>query len=338
MTGAFDPYSSLYSNPSGPGDQRPTALQVVKDNDRINKLTDKVVLVTGATSGIGVETTRALHATGAHVYITARNMEKAKAVVQDILNTSEGKGNIDIIKINMDSLESVKQAAKMFLQKSTKLNILVNNAGIMGCPESRSKDGHELQLAVNHLAHFAFTTMLLPTLIASSSPDFNSRAIFVASSSHRFARVDFDNINMTGIYQPQLAYGKSKTANIWTANQIERLYSSQGVHALSLNPGGIWTELQRYSSEADIDGWKNDKELAPLMQSPAQGAATTLWAAVGKVWEGLGGSYVADCKVSAPAERMDDAVNNGYAPWAYDEESEEKLWNLSIELTGVTPP
>ncbi|KAF2111559.1 hypothetical protein BDV96DRAFT_461303, partial [Lophiotrema nucula] len=197
----FDPYAHLYTNPSGPGDQRPTASKVVQDNGPIGGLGNKTVLMTGATAGIGIETARALHATGARVFITARNLEKAERVVEDIATTNGGKGNLEVIEMDMESLNSVKKAAKEILAKTKQLNILVNNAGIMACPESRSKDGFELQFAVNHLAHFTLTSLLLPTLVASSTPEFQLRVVFVASSSHRYASVHWDNVNLEGEYE-----------------------------------------------------------------------------------------------------------------------------------------
>jgi NAD(P)-dependent dehydrogenase (short-subunit alcohol dehydrogenase family) len=129
MSDSFHPYAHLYSEPSGPGDRRPTALQVVQDTGALGQWTGKVALVTGATSGIGVETARALHATGADVYFTARDRKKGIAVREDILKTSGGKGRLEVIHLNLDSLESVREAAKAFLQKSSTLNVLVNNAG-----------------------------------------------------------------------------------------------------------------------------------------------------------------------------------------------------------------
>jgi NAD(P)-dependent dehydrogenase (short-subunit alcohol dehydrogenase family) len=125
----FNPYKEAFVNTKGPGDARPTALQVLRDNDRIGQWSDKVVLITGATNGIGIETARAIHATGAHVLITARDGARAEKVVQDILETSEGKGKLEVIEMHLESLESVKEAAKEFLSKSKKLNILINNAG-----------------------------------------------------------------------------------------------------------------------------------------------------------------------------------------------------------------
>ena len=124
------PYAEHYVQPKGPGDARPTALQVIKDQDLLGKWTDKVALVTGGTSGIGVDTARALYATGAHVFITGRDLNKAQGVIEGILESTEGSGKIEAIEMDMDSLDSVKAAARDFLAKSDKLNILVNNAGM----------------------------------------------------------------------------------------------------------------------------------------------------------------------------------------------------------------
>jgi len=129
MSDSFHPYTHLYSEPSGPGDRRPTALQVVQDNGVLGQWAGRVALVTGATSGIGIETARALHATGADVYFTARDLQKGAATREDILKTSGGKGRLEVIELNLDSLESVRNAVKAFLQQSNTLNVLVNNAG-----------------------------------------------------------------------------------------------------------------------------------------------------------------------------------------------------------------
>ena len=130
MSDLFNPYAAEFANPKGPGDSRPTARQVIRDNDLLNKWTGKVALVTGATSGLGVETARALYATGADVFITARDVKKGQDVVDAILKSSEGQGRLEIIEMDMNSLDSVKKAAKAFLAQSNKLNILVNNAGM----------------------------------------------------------------------------------------------------------------------------------------------------------------------------------------------------------------
>ncbi|KIX05562.1 uncharacterized protein Z518_06434 [Rhinocladiella mackenziei CBS 650.93] len=277
MPDPFAPYLAQHANPSGPGDHRPTALQIIKDDDA---WLDKVALVTGGTSGIGIETVRALHATGANTFFTARDEKKADAVIKDVKSTSPGKGSVQVIKMSMDSLESVKAAAKKFLGESGgKLNILVNNAGIMATPESKTVDGFERQFGVNHLAHFALTGLLLPALISSSRPDFNSRVVSVSSSSHRYSGIHWDNVNLMGCYDPYVAYGQSKTANIWKANYIDRVYGPKGVHALSLHPGGIWTGLQQYARPEQLAQWKADPEVTGVMKSPEQGAATSIWAA-----------------------------------------------------------
>lgn len=129
MSDPFHPYADLFAHPQGPGDSRPTALQIIRDNDLTNRWSDRVVLVTGGTSGLGLETARALFATGADVFITARDLQKGQDAIDGIRKSSEGSGKLEMIEMDMNSLDSVKEAAKAFLAKSSKLNILVNNAG-----------------------------------------------------------------------------------------------------------------------------------------------------------------------------------------------------------------
>ncbi|KAF9871034.1 putative short-chain dehydrogenase [Colletotrichum karsti] len=336
---AFHPYADLHANPKGPGDARPTALQIISDSNLANKWTDKVILITGGTSGIGLETARALFTTGADVYITARDSTKAKTAVEDITKSSEGRGKLEVIDMDMNSLESVKNAAKVFLEKSSKLNVLINNAGIMAVPEpAKTADGFDQQFGVNHLAHFTLTALLLPTLIRSSTPEFNSRIISLASSGHRFMAVNFDDYNFAKTdYNPWLAYGQSKTANIWLANYIDRVYGPRGVHAVSIQPGVTATPLHVHVDPAMSSAWQSDPVIGARIKSPAQGAATPTWAAAADVWEGKGGKYLFDVGVGGPAtsDGMASLADQGYGPHAFDEESENKLWELSLELTGV---
>ncbi|RDW59265.1 hypothetical protein BP5796_12189 [Coleophoma crateriformis] len=336
MSDPFEPYANLFANPAGPGDARPTAIEVIQDNDLINKWIGKTLLITGATSGIGIETAKALFATGADIFITARDLKKGQAVIDTIAKSSAGKGKLEVIEMNMTSLESVKRAAKSFLALSSKLNILINNAGIMAVPELRKTvDGFEQHFGVNHLAHFTLTTLLLPTLIKSSTPSFNSRVISVTSAGHGFSTVHFDDINLTHNYNQWIAYGQSKTANIWLANYIDRIYGPRGVHANAVHPGGIVTPLYQHITEEQMQQFSANTTMMTNMKSPEQGAATTTWAAVADVWEGNGGKYLADCAVGKPAVNAQALEDEGAAPHAYDVEEETRLWELSLKLTSV---
>ncbi|KAL4874320.1 NAD(P)-binding protein [Aspergillus karnatakaensis] len=343
----LNPYAAQHASPQGPGDSRPTALQIIQDNNLLDAWGDKVALVTGGTSGIGLETALALHATGARVFITARDEKKGADAVEHIRAHSTGKGGVEFITLDLDSLDSVKEGAREFLRRSSRLNILVNNAGIMAVPYTLTATGPERHFAVNHLAHFTLTLSLLPTLLSTSksaaSPDFASRIIQVSSSSHRFSTVDVADLTYEKLpYDKFLAYGASKTAMIWTANQLNRLYSSRGVHALSVHPGGIWSGLQRHldAESESVAAWKEDEELGRHMKSAAQGAATTVWGATAGVLEGVGGVYLAECKV-ARESRMEDrfsALDDGFAAYAFDEEGERGLWEVSLGLAGVRAP
>lgn len=288
------------------------------------------MLITGCSSGIGIETARALKATGAHVFVTARNISKGQKALSDILEP----GKLDLLLMDLNSLASVRNFAAEFLKASEgKLNILINNAGVMATPEGTTEDGFETQFGTNHLAHFLLFQLLKPALLSSSTPSFNSRVVAVSSLAHRYNEPKLSNIMLTGEYEPNRAYSHSKTANIWFANEIERKYGSQGLHALSLHPGGIWTGLQEHVAE-QVAAWKEVPSVNLMMKSVEQGASTTVWAAVAKVWEGKGGRYLEDCQVSPPFPENGQILDHGYTKWAYDPESEAKLWEMSNEYVG----
>jgi NAD(P)-dependent dehydrogenase (short-subunit alcohol dehydrogenase family) len=208
----------------------------------------------------------------------------------------------------------------------------------MATPESKSADGFELQFAVNHLSHYALAKLLLPTLISSSSLEFKSRVVFVSSSSHRYSSIHWDNINLEGEYDGFIAYGQSKTAEIWTSNYVDRVYGPRGVHSLSLHPGGIWTNLVAPAGAEQIEKWKQDEEIKPFMLNPAQGCATTVWAATAKIWEGKGGKYLANCSIAIPAVNLTSTLDSGVGPDAYNVDGEDRLWALSAKLTGIHLP
>ncbi|KAI1420280.1 putative short-chain dehydrogenase [Xylaria sp. FL1777] len=346
MSSPFNPYADQHKDPKGPGDQRPTAIQVLEDNNLIQAWPGKVVLITGATSGIGIETTRAMYATGAQVFVLVRDPAKAQPIVADIINSTKGNGKIEIIQMDLDSLDSVKNAARQFLQKSSRLNILINNAGVMACPRTVTIDGFERQFAVNYLAHFTLATLLLPALQRSSSPTFNSRTIWVSSSGHRHANCNLDlanieigiGIDILEYYEPWAAYGQSKTAMIWASNYIDRAYGPRGVRSLALHPGGIQTNLSQYMAAEEIAAFMDDGDALRQLKSAAQGAATQVWAAAAPVWEGRGGKYLENLKVAEPASGLPSVIGDGYGAHAYDPASEEKLWMLSLGLVKLDNP
>lgn len=319
-------------NLRGPGDARPTALQIIKDNDLEGKMTDKVFIVTGASSGIGIETGRAFAATGGKVYLTARDLQKGETACKAFLEP----GRVELIEMDNNSLSSVREAAKMFLSKSNKLNVLVNNAGIMASPERQTEDGFESQFGVNHLAHFLFFNLLKETLLASSTQEFQSRVVNVSSMGHNAGEVQFDNYGFEkGNYSPWAGYGQAKTANIYMANEIENRYGAQGIHGFSLHPGGIWTGLQKFVPKDTMATWKSRPGVEDHMKSPEQGAATSVHAAVGKEFEGKGRLYIEDCDVAQPSPGGEFDEANGYAKYAFDKEKEARLWEDSLKLVRL---
>jgi NAD(P)-dependent dehydrogenase (short-subunit alcohol dehydrogenase family) len=322
-------YAEAHQNPTGPGDARPTALQIIKDQALENKWVGKNILVTGTSSGIGIETARAFAATGATVYATARDVGKAEKALSDIVSA----GKAHVLELDLNSLESVRSCARDLLSRVDMLHVLVANAGIMIPPEGRTVDGFETQLGVNHLAHFLLFNLLKDAMIRSAEPDLSSRVIFLTSSGHRIAPVNFDDINFKKTpYNEWVAYGQSKTAMLWTANQIERLYGSSGIHALSVMPGGIFSGLQKNIPDGGQAMFAGSLH---IFKSPEQGASTTLWAATAKELEGVGAKYIEDCEVQGPAPEGDNLTAAGYAPWAFDETNEERLWGVSLEMVGL---
>ncbi|KAF3928980.1 hypothetical protein ABW19_dt0202302 [Dactylella cylindrospora] len=327
-------YSQVHTSPQGPGDARPTALQIVQDEDLVGKLTDKTFIVTGCTSGIGVETARALYATGAKLFITVRDIEKGKELIKDIESGDFNNPNgIELLYMELDSLDSVRAAVKEFLSKSSTLNLLVCNAGVMATPEGKTKDGFETQFGVNHLSHFLLFQLLKQTLLDSSTPDFPSRVVTVTSGAHRITPPIHDDYNFEkNAYDPWKSYGQSKSANIWMTNEIDRRYGAKGLHATSISPGLIWSGLQKHVSDEVKKGWEQSEIWKPLWKTPAQGAATTVWAGIGKVWSDQGGKVLHDCQVW-PSTEEDPA--EGYAAHAFDPEGESILWRNSCTMVGI---
>ncbi|KAL7907341.1 NAD(P)-binding protein [Trichoderma velutinum] len=331
-TVATSRYAQAHANQHGPGDERPTALQIVKDEQREGNMTNKVVFITGCSSGLGVETARAMKATGATVFVTARNLEKAKQALGDILSGDR----IHLLKLDLESFDSVRSCVNEFKSMSSSLNILIENAGIRHVPFGRTQDGFEKHWGTNHLSHFLLLELLRPMMLASSTPDFCSRAIIVSSTAHRNAPMDFSDLNWEKRkYVPSVAYGQSKLANVYTASEIERRYGAQGLHAWSVHPGGIRTGLQAPST-FDIKDWLVVVKSGPMatlnsMMNAEQGAATSTWAALSRDLEGQGGKYCERSRFSEPLKKGWKMIDPGHAEWCYDEKAAARLYDLSMK-------
>ncbi|KAL2816607.1 short-chain dehydrogenase [Aspergillus cavernicola] len=312
-----------------PGDARPTALQVIQDEGLEGKLADKLIFITGVSSGIGIETAKALSVTGATIYLAARNLDKARE------HLGENSPHVHLFELDLASLTSVRACAEKVLSQTKKINIFIANAGIMAYPEGQTADGFETQFGTNHLGHFLLFQLVRPALLAAATPESNSRAVILASIAHRGSEVVFDNYNLKGEYKRWRAYSQSKTANLWTANEFDRRYSGQGLRAFSVQPGGIKTGLLQYMSEEEQNGLTSAPGLAPQFKSPEQGAATSTWGAVSKSLDGMGGRYLEDVQIAKAYDAAEGQWAPGYAPHAYSPEKEKKLWELSLKLVGV---
>ncbi|SHF66760.1 NAD(P)-dependent dehydrogenase, short-chain alcohol dehydrogenase family [Streptoalloteichus hindustanus] len=299
---------------------RSTAEEVVRGVD----LAGRTVLVTGGYSGLGLETTRALSAAGAHVVVPARRPAVAEQALRGVPRT-------ETHALDLGDLESVRLFCERFLDTGRALDVIIAGAGVMACPETRVGPGWEAHFAINHLGHFALVNRLRPAL----SP--GARVVSVASSGHFLSGIRWDDPQFDRGYDRWLAYAQSKTANALFAVHLDALGASGGVHAFALHPGSILTPLQRHvpRDEQIAQGWMTaDGAPAAGFKTPEQGAATAVWAATSPLLEARGGVYCQDCDVAEPAT-TDDMLVGGVKPWAVDPEQAARLWTFSSELTGL---
>ncbi|MEU5027586.1 SDR family NAD(P)-dependent oxidoreductase [Streptomyces milbemycinicus] len=288
-------------------------------------LSGRTALVTGGYSGLGLETTRALARAGAHVVVPARRPATAEEALRGIART-------ETWQLELSDPESVRAFADRFLETGRALDIVINNAGVMACPETRVGRGWEAHFAINHLGHFALVNRLRPAL----APD-RARVVSVASSGHFLSDIRWDDLHFRTGYDRWLAYAQSKTANALFALHLDTLGADSGVHAFALHPGSILTPLQRHipRDEQIAQGWMTaDGTPADGFKTPAQGAATAVWAATSPLLDGHGGAYCQDCDVAEPAT-TDDMLIGGVKPWAVDPAAAARLWELSADLTGL---
>ncbi|KAF2023253.1 NAD(P)-binding protein [Setomelanomma holmii] len=254
-----------------------------------------IVLITGCSAGLGLGTARAMLAKGANLYLTARNLGRARQALGEVAHSP----SVHLLEMDQMLLKSVRACAANFLKQSNTLNILINNAGIMATPEVKTEDGLESQFQTNHLSHFLLFYLLEPTLLASATPEFGSRVINLSSLGHRRGEPDVDNISLTGCYDKWRAYGSSKTCNIWMANEIERRYGARNLHAFSVHPGGVVTPLWHFLNPEDIAHLRARKGFDESLKSPEQGAATTVWGALARCLKGQGGRYLDDVQIAS---------------------------------------
>jgi NAD(P)-dependent dehydrogenase (short-subunit alcohol dehydrogenase family) len=306
---------------------RSTAAEVLQGID----LTGRLAVVTGGYSGLGIETVRALSGAGATVVVPARRPDHARAAL-----AAEGI-TAEVDALDLGDLDSVRAFATRFLDSDRPIDILINNAAIMACPETRVGPGWEAQLATNHLGHFTLTNLLWPALVAA--PD-GARVVALSSTGHKLSAIRFDDLQFDRGYEKWAAYGQAKTANSLFAVHLDALGQGAGVRAFAAHPGGILTPLQRHLSKEEMMdmGWidADGNQIETRFKTPEQGASTSTWAATSPSLAGLGGVYCEDCDIAAPTDvRGPDARVRGVDHHAIDRESAARLWEISARLTGV---
>ena len=295
--------------------------EVLKDID----LEGKVAMVTGGYSGIGLETTRALKEAGARVIVPARRIDVAKSALSGIVESE------DILNLDLADPSSAQNFVNEFVDSGMSLDMLINNAAVMACPQMPTKEGWDLQFAVNHIGHFIITKGLLPSMSSSGS-----RIVTLSSTGHKLSGIQWEDVHFEESYDKWKAYGQSKTAASLLAVEISERMKDEGIKTYSVHPGGIFTPLQRHLEKEEMIalGWLGeDGELSEMaaanFKSPTQGASTSLWCATSPMLEEVSGVYCENCDV---AVRQDDgpmARYIGVADWAVDTDEAAKLWDLT---------
>ncbi|MDG2046160.1 MAG: SDR family NAD(P)-dependent oxidoreductase [Halioglobus sp.] len=292
-------------------------------------LQGKCVVVTGASSGLGQETCRVLAAAGATVLMVARNKESLEGAALEI-RQQQPEAQLLTQIMDLADLDSVRSAAAAILQQADKIQLLINNAGVMACPLMRTAQGFEMQFGTNHLGHFLLTALLSPALIRGAP----CRVINLSSAGHKFGPFNFDDPDYRQReYDKWQAYGESKTANILFSVELDRRMRERGVRAFAVHPGMIMTNLARHLEPADITALmdRSPSSEPPAFKTVEQGAATSVWAAAAAGLAAEGGLYLEDCQIATAA--AGDGVR-GFEHYAIDSAAAEQLWLLSENLVG----
>lgn len=317
-------FSTQAPLPSGFG-LHTTATEVLDGID----LSGRLALVTGGYSGIGIEMVKALVAAGADVLVPARRVEPAEEALAGIPRVTVGV-------MDLSDQASVAAYADTVLAAGRHLDVVINSAGIMATPQGHVGPGWELQLATNHLGHYALVNRLWPLLVGGS------RVISVSSGGHQFGGMRWDDLDFARDgYSKWLAYGQSKTANVLFAVELDRRGAEHGVRSFALHPGAILTPLGRHLTHEDMEDLlsygSDGKPLMPEFKSPEAGAATAVWAATSPMLDGLGGLYLEDCDVAPVADPVGRVTGQalGVFPHATDPDEAARLWAWSAEQTGL---
>ena len=303
-------------------------------------LQGKRILVTGVSAGLGVETARSLAAHGAHVVGAARDLTKAEAATAQVRKDAAAHGGgFELVALDLASLKSVRACADELLAKGKNFDVVIANAGVMATPFGHTTDGFETQFGTNHLGHFVLVNRIASLMGAGS------RLINLSSSGHRFANVDLEDPNFERTpYEPFVAYGRSKTANILFAVAFDQRHRARGIRAAAVHPGGIQTELARHMDPSHMEAMiKQINEQAAAEGKGAfqfktipQGAATSVWAGVVAPADEIGGRYCENCHASdvVPDNVTLGLLNEGVRAYALDRKNAEALWKKSEEMVG----
>lgn len=300
-------------------DAESTTDDILQDTD----LSGTRVLITGTSSGLGVETARSLVVRGAHVTGVVRDIAKAQAQLDQA-----GAHGVELYQADLASLASVRSFTDDYLAAGDRIDVLIANAGIMACPQATTQDGFELQFGTNHLGHFVLVNRLVP-LLSAGRP---ARIVILSSAAHRHSDVSLYDPNFEHTpYEEWKAYGRSKTANALFALELDRRLRDRNIRAAAVHPGVIETELMRHLTPET-----SKRSGAGRMQrkTVAQGAATSIWAGFAADAEHVGGKYCEDCAVSPVID--DPTQRPGVMRYATDPQTARALWSRSEELVDET--
>ena len=303
-------------------------------------LRGKRILVTGVSAGLGVETARSLAAHGAEVVGAARDLDKAEAATAQVRKDAAANGGaFEVVTLDLSDLKSVRDCADKLLKKDEPFDVVIANAGVMATPFTYTKDGFEMQFGTNHLGHFVLVNRIASLIRAGG------RLINLTSAGHRYSNVDLQDPNFERTpYEPFVAYGRSKTANILFAVAFDKRHRGRGVRAAAVHPGGIHTELARYTDPSRLETMiaQINEQLAAEGKAPfqlktvPQGAATSVWAGVVAPADEIGGRYCENCHVGnvVPDDATITVASEGVRAYALDPINTEALWKKSEEMVG----